>query len=127
MSTYNIEKGVTEMSLVQEEKIKLEPVVKNEKLSTIIRSFQGNFKQGRYCLLSKDDKYCVLGALGFSGGVSKDDLRGGNYAQIRRLYPELDNNHIRHDGDLLTYMFKLNDTRRLDFNQIADELEGIGY
>ena len=127
MSSCYSEKGVTEMSLVEAEK--QVPVFEKPKLSSIIREFIGKFKVGKFTLHNKhDDSFCVLGALGFAGGMSRDDLGKHNYRGVQRIYPEL-NNIVNIDGKeirLLNKLFIMNDTGR-PWSSIADKLEEIGY
>ena len=127
MSTRCFQEGVSEMSLVQKEK--QVPVIEHQKLSSIIRGLIGKFKVGKFYLYNKsNDSFCILGALGFAGGMTRYEIGRANYVGIWKLYPELQDEVCidRNLGRLEYKLFTMNDHGD-SWSSIADKLEEIGY
>ena len=116
------------MSLVLKEKTV--PVLETPKISSIIRGLVGKFKVGRHRLYdSRDDTFCILGALGFAGGMTREDIMNHQYAGIKEIYPQLAD-QVDVDGEnqteLTSRLFTLNDAG-YPWNEIADKVERLGY
>ncbi len=116
------------MSLIQEEKTV--PVLEKPKISSIIRGLVGKFKVGKCRLYNQhDDSFCILGALGFAGGMTREDILNHQYTGIKKIYPQLADN-VNVDGEnyteLTNRLFNLNDAG-YTWNEIADKVEELGY
>ena len=110
-------------------KEKTVPILEKPKISGVIKGLAGKFKTGRFNLWnSSDDSFCILGALGFAGGMSREQIRTLQYVGIEKIYPQL-RDLVTIDGiqrDLMSTLFNLNDYG-CTWNEIADKVEELGY
>lgn len=120
------------LSVITKKK-KQEPDLSNlpekiHRLANIVRTFL-DIKQTRSELISKDgEKMCVIGALGFRAGMTKDQIRNNHdyYFILEKYGITKEEAMVRlhwYDNSFMNSLWRWNDYSQLNFYGIADKLD----